>query len=57
MFSFDLSDVYFQVPIHSDSLPYLQIVLGEKVYQFKVLCLILSTAPQVFTKVFALVLE
>ena len=52
-----LMDAYFQIPIHLDSWPYLQIVLQDKVYQFKALCFSLATAPQVLTRVFTLVLE
>ena len=51
--SIDLKDAYFQIPIHQDSRKYLRFVVGGVVYQFKVLCFGLSTAPQVFTRVFA----
>ena len=40
-----------------DSRPYLQIALRDKVFQFKALCFGLSTAPQVFTRMFARVSE
>ena len=55
MASIDLSDAYFQVPIHKDSRKFLRFSLGGAVYQFKVLCFGLATAPQVFTRVFSLV--
>ena len=55
MASIDLSDAYFQVPIHKDSRKFLRFSLGGTVYQFKVLCFGLATAPQVFTRVFSLV--
>ena len=54
MFSIDLKDAYFQVPIHPHSRPYLWIMLNWKVYQFWALCIGLSSAPQVFTRVFTL---
>ena len=46
-------DAYLQVPIHPDSRRYLRFMAFNKVYQFKVLCFGLSTAPQVFTRVMA----
>ena len=55
MISIYLKDTYFQIPIYSDSQPYLWIVLGGKVSQFKALCFSLSTAPQVFIRLFDLV--
>ena len=45
MFSTDLKNAFFQIPIHLDSSPYLFIVLEWKVYQFKAFCLGLSTDP------------
>ena len=53
----DLKDAYFQILIHPDSQPYLQIALSSQVYQLKVVCFGLLSAPQVFTRVFILVLE
>ena len=53
MVSIDLKDAYLQVPIHPDSRKYLRFMAFNKVYQFKVLCFRLSTAPQVFTRVMA----
>ena len=53
MVSIDLKDAYLQVPIHPDSRRYLKFMAFNKVYQFKVLCFGLSTAPQVFTRVMA----
>ncbi|MEL7523483.1 MAG: reverse transcriptase domain-containing protein, partial [Cyanobacteria bacterium J06553_1] len=53
MTSIDLKDAYFQVPVHPASRKYLRFVWRGTVYQFKVLCFGLSSAPQVFTRVFA----
>ena len=51
--SLDLRDAYLQVPMHPDSCKFLRFMVGGKVYQFKVLCFGLSTAPKVFTRVMA----
>ena len=53
--SIDLKDAYFQIPVHPSSRKLLQFVSNRMVYQFKALCFGLSTAPQVFTRVFAAV--
>ena len=53
MVSLDLRDAYLQIPMHPESRKFLRFMVGEKVYQFKVLCFGLSTAPQVFTMVLA----
>ena len=53
MVSLDLKDAYLQVPMHPESRKFLRFMVGGKVYQFKVLCFRLSTAPQVFTRVMA----
>ena len=53
--SLDLKDAYFQIPIHGSSRKLLRFMSEETVYQFKALCFGLSTAPQVFTRVFAAV--
>ena len=53
MVSLDLKDAYLQVPIHPESRKFLRFMVGGMVYQFKVLCFGLSTAPQVFTRVMA----
>ena len=53
--SIDLKDVYFQIPVHVSSRKWLRFVSNGTVHQFKVLCFGLSTAPQVFTRVFAIV--
>ena len=45
MFSVDLKDAYFQIPIHSDSQPYLRFVLEGQVFQFRALYFGLFTAP------------
>ena len=55
MMSLDLKDAYLQVPMHPESSKFLRFVACGKVYQFKVLCFGLSTAPQVFIRVMALV--
>ena len=44
--SLDLKDAYFQIPIHPSSRKLLR-------FTFRALCFGLSTAPQVFTRVFA----
>ena len=51
--SIDLKDAYFHVPVHQSSRKLLRFLSGGTVYQFKALCFGLSTAPQVFTRVFA----
>ena len=53
--SLDLKDVYFQIPIHRSSRKLLRFTSEGTVYQFRALCFGLSTAPQVFTRVFAVV--
>ena len=53
--SLDLKDAYFQIPIHPSSRKLLRFMSEGTVYQFRTLCFGLSTAPQVFTKVFAAV--
>ena len=53
--SLDLKDAYFQIPIHRSSRKLLRFTLEGTVYQFQTLCFGLSTAPQVFTRVFAVV--
>ena len=51
--SLDLKDAYFQILIHGSSRKLLRFMSEGTVYQFKALCFGLSTAPQVFTRVFA----
>ena len=53
--SLDLKDAYFQIPIHGSSRKLLRFMSEGTVYQFRALCFGLSTAPQVFTRVFAAV--
>ena len=53
--SLDLKDAYFQIPIHRSSRKLLRSMSEGTVYQFQALCFGLSTAPQVFTRVFAVV--
>ena len=55
MFSIDLKDAYFQIPVHPKSRLYLRFCLEGRVYQFHTLCFSLSMAPQEFTRVFSLV--
>ena len=51
--SIDLRKAYLQVPVHPASRPFLCFVAHGQVYQFKMLCFGLSTAPKVFTRVMA----
>ena len=51
--SINLEDTYFKIIVHQSSRKLLRFLLGGTVYQFKALCFGLSTAPRVFTKVFA----
>ena len=53
--SLDLKDAYFQIPIHRSSRKLLRFTSEGTVYEFQALCFRLSTAPQVFTRVFAAV--
>ena len=53
MISLDLQDAYLRVPVHPESRRYLRFCLGDQIYQFRVLCFGLSSAPQVFTRVMA----
>ena len=53
--SLDLKDAYFQIPIHPSSRKLLRFTSEGTVYQLRALCFWLSTAPQVFTRVFAAV--
>ena len=55
MVSIDLKDAYLQISIHLESRKYLRFTAGGRTWQFRVLCFGLSTAPQVFTRVMALV--
>ena len=51
----DLKDAYFQIPIHPSLRNLLRFTSEGKVSQFRAMCFGLSTAPQVFTRVFATV--
>ena len=51
--SLDLKDTYFQIPIHPSSRKLFRFTSEGTVYQFRALCFGLSTATQVFTRVFA----
>ena len=53
LISLDLQDAYLQVPVHPQSRRFLHFCLGSQVYQFRVLCFGLSSAPLVFTRVMA----
>ena len=53
--SINLKDAYFQIPVHPSSRKLLRFISNDTVYRFKSLCFGLSTAPQVFTRVFAAV--
>ena len=53
--SLDLKDAYFQIPVHRSSRKLLRFTSEGMVYQFQALCFGLSTAPHVFTRVFAVV--
>ena len=53
MFSIDMTDAYFHVPVHVDDRKFLRFVYDGEVYQFRNLCFGLCTAPQVFTRVLA----
>ena len=53
MASIDLREAYLQLPVHPESRRFLRFVAHGRTYHFKALCLGLSTAPQVFTRVMA----
>ena len=53
--SLGIKDAYFQIPIHPSSRKLLSFTSKGTVYQFQALCFRLSTAPQVFNRVFAAV--
>ena len=53
--SIDLKDANFRILVLQASRKLLRFLSGGVVYQFKALCFGLSTAPQVFTRVFAVV--
>ena len=53
--SLDLKDTYFQIPIHPSSRKLLRFTSEGMGYHFRALCFGLSTAPQVFIRVFAAV--
>ena len=55
MASIDLKEAYLQIPVHPESCRFLRFVAQGQVYQFTALCFGLSTAPQVFSRVMALV--
>ena len=53
MASIDLREAYLQVPVHPESRPFLRFASKGCVFQFKALCIGLSTALQVFSRVMA----
>ena len=53
--SLDLKDAHFQIPIHRSSRKLLRFTSEGTAYQFRAPCFGLSTAPQVFSRVFAVV--
>ena len=53
MVSLNLKDAYLQILIHPASRRFLRFTAGGRPWQFRVLCIGLSTAPQVFTRVMA----
>ena len=55
VFSLDLKDAYFQIPIHRSSRKFLRMEFLGTIYQFKALPFGISTAPWVFTKVVSVV--
>ena len=55
MVTVDLKDAYLQVPVHPASRKFFAFRGGGKAWQFRALCFGLTTAPQVFTWVMALV--
>ena len=55
MVSIDLKDAYLQVPVHPRSRKYLRFVVQGRAFQFRALPFGLTTAPQVFTRVMAVV--
>jgi hypothetical protein len=48
--SIDLKDAYFHIPIKRSSRKYLRFLAVNKVWQYKVLCFGLKTAPCLFTR-------
>ena len=52
VFSIDLKDAYFHIPIHPASRKFLRITMGNQVFQFKALPFGISSAPWLFTKIF-----
>ena len=55
LISLNLQEAYLQVPVHPQSRRFLRFCLGSQVYQFRVLCFGLSSAPLVFTRFMATV--
>ena len=55
VFSLDLKDAHFQIPIHEASRRFLRMEFKGTVFQFKALPFGISTAPWVFTKVVSVV--
>ena len=55
LFSIDMKDAYFQIPILPESKPFLLIVVDENTHHMKVLYSGFLQLPWVFTRLFALV--
>lgn len=51
VYSLDLKDAYFQVPIHKSSRKFLRLEFQGQIFQFRALPFGLSTAPWLFTKI------
>ena len=49
--SIDLTDAYFSISIHQEYRKYLRFSWNGVLYEFKVLCFGLASAPRIFTKV------
>ena len=45
VYSLDLKDVYFHIPIHPMSRKFLRFIVKDKVFQFQALAFCLSLAP------------
>ncbi len=48
--SIDLKDAYFHIPIEEKSRKYLRFMALDKVWQYRVLCFGIKTAPHLFTR-------
>ena len=57
MFSLDLKDAYFQIPIHPAPREYLRLEFRDTVFQFRALPFSISTALWLFSEVVSVVKE